>query len=62
VERRSRIQNLGLPCKSLFFLMCETLIEEILFPIVACCVCVFLGVIPKFRVMVSYSKNKRIML
>ncbi len=42
--------------------MCEALIEEILFPIVACCVCVVLGVIPWFKVIVSYNKNKKILL
>lgn len=41
--------------------MYEVLIEEILFPIVAY-VCVFLGMIAWFRVVVSYNKSKRIML
>jgi hypothetical protein len=62
VERKSTIKDWGLPCNFILFFMCEALIEEILFPIATCCVYVFLGVIPWFKIVVSYNNNKRIRL
>ncbi len=38
--------------------MCEALIKEILFPSVACCVCVFSGVILGLRLWLIYQKQE----